>query len=196
MLQRDDFVYRSRAPKLLRTLMLVIDASGSMHHQERIALGKLLSENLVDMAYAGKDRVGMAVFSEGCLETIIAPGKHWQRLRQDLQIQNCVGRSPLAAMFRACHQYGLNMQRDSAPNVPDWIFVSDFRPTAQHMEQNSPIAEMLHACHEFQTLGHNVHIIDAENQRQRLGLGKKVAQILHATYHPLLGIAHPITENA
>lgn len=196
ILHRDDFVYRTIDPKLFRILMIVIDASGSMHHEERIALGKQLSENLVDMAYTSKDRVGLAFFHEGRLKTILAPGKHWQRLRQDLQLQNCAGRSPLAEMFRACFQYGQSLQSDPSLRIPDWIFVSDFRPTMQQMEHNSPIAEMLQACQEFQKLGHNAHVIDAENQRYRLGLGKKVAQILHATYHPLLRIANPMKEKA
>ena len=78
-------------------LCLVVDASGSMGAQRRLARVKGALAGLLRDAYARRDRVAVVAFRDAAAEVLIAPGAPLERAAAALASLPTGGRTPLAA---------------------------------------------------------------------------------------------------
>ena len=78
-------------------LCLVVDASGSMGAQRRLARVKGALAGLLRDAYARRDRVAVVAFRDAAAEVLVAPGPPLERAAAALATLPTGGRTPLAA---------------------------------------------------------------------------------------------------
>jgi magnesium chelatase subunit D len=178
--QRDlrEAVREQRAANLV---VLVVDASGSMGADGRIAAAKGAVVSLLVDAYERRDRVALVTFREDGAEVALRPTGSVEVARARLDELRTGGRTPLAAGIDKGLELALVAARGE--HKPLLVLVSDGRATSGP-DGADPLRAALEAAGKVRRMRVPAVVVDAEDGHLRLGLAGAVAREMGARLVP------------
>jgi magnesium chelatase subunit D len=167
----EDLRRAQRHGKQGNLVLFVVDASGSMAARSRMAQVKGSILALLTDAYQRRDKVGLITFRDKGSELILPPTTSVSNAARRLESLSTGGRTPLAAgLQRACQVVRSELTRDPLRR-PLVLLITDGRA------DNAAAAQAGLALRE-----HDLVVIDCESGPVRLGLARRLADLLHAEY--------------
>jgi magnesium chelatase subunit D len=152
-------------------VVLVVDASGSMGAQKRIAIAKGLALELLTDAYQHRDRVALVTFREESADVVLRPTGSVEIARARLTELTTGGTTPLAAGLDAALDLARRASRDQGFE-PLLIVLTDGRAT---VGGDDPIGASHAAARRIATDGFPAIVVDMESGPVRLGLAAQLA---------------------
>ncbi|HET6954328.1 MAG TPA: ATP-binding protein [Acidimicrobiales bacterium] len=186
----DDLREPVRARTMGRTVVVAVDASGSMgtHRRVEAATGAVLG--LLADAYLRRDRVAMVTFRADQAEVVLPPTASVELARTRLAELPTGGVTPLAEGINA----GLAIARRAAADgwPPLLVFVTDGRATGNE----SAMERARDAAAEVAAARLDVIVLDVEDGPNRLGLARELATTMGARHVPVEEISSSRVESA
>ncbi|MDP3045460.1 MAG: putative cobaltochelatase [Bacillota bacterium] len=181
-----DIREKVREKRIGNFLLFVVDASGSMGAQQRMAETKGAILSLLLDAYQKRDRIGMVAFKGNTAETLLPPTSSVEMAHKLLEELPTGGKTPLSAgLIKAYEVAKAHLYKD--PNVsPLLIIISDGKGNVS-MGADKPLAEVRRAAEiirdeeRIKTL-----VVDVEkNGFLTFGLARELAVAIGAEYHKI-----------
>jgi magnesium chelatase subunit D len=159
-----------------RTVVVAVDASGSMGTHQRVeaATGAVLG--LLADAYLRRDRVSMVTFRAGSAEVVLPPTASVELARTRLAELPTGGVTPLAEGIEAALSIARRAAADGWP--PLLVLITDGRATGHEQAADRARA----AAAEVAAAGLEVVVVDAEDGPTRLGLAEQLAATMGARH--------------
>jgi magnesium chelatase subunit D len=186
-IREPDWRYKVREKRIGRHILFVVDASGSMGADERMAETKAAILSLLLDAYQRRERVGLIVF-RGPEAKLVLPFTHSVEMAQRLLIHLPTGgKTPLP---HALHLARELLLREKARHPRDaflLVLITDGRANISLGQAGSPMAEVKDLAGQLRGLGINSLVLDTERFAPCLDLGclPELSQILGGQYHSL-----------
>jgi magnesium chelatase subunit D len=159
-------------------LCLVVDASGSMGAQRRLARVKGALLELLRDAYARRDRVAIVAFRDGDAHLLVAPGTPLERAAAAARELPAGGRTPLAAGLEAA----ASLLRREAVREPSRRAVAVVLTDGRVADRDGAARA---AATRLGRTGAAVHIVDTEDGPVRVGLAAALAEAADGHVHHL-----------
>ncbi|HEY2054600.1 MAG TPA: VWA domain-containing protein [Solirubrobacterales bacterium] len=166
-------------------LCLVVDASGSMGAQRRLARVKGALAELLRDAYARRDRVAVVAFRESEAEVLVAPGMPLERAAAALSSLPAGGRTPLAAGLRTAER----LVRREAMRDPDRRSIAVVLTDGRVRDPEGAIPRAAAGLGRAATA---VEVVDTEEGPVRVGLAASIARAADGRLHRLVVPASPM----
>jgi magnesium chelatase subunit D len=170
----DDLRAPVRTRTVGRTVVIAVDASGSMgtHRRVEAATGAVLG--LLADAYLRRDRVAMVTFRANAADVVLPPTASVELARARLAELPTGGVTPLAEGITA----GLSLARRAADDgwPPLLVLITDGRATGNQSARERALA----AARDVAAAGVQVIVVDAEDGPTRLGLAVELADVMGA----------------
>jgi magnesium chelatase subunit D len=175
-IQADDLHQQIRTGKTANLILFVVDASGSMAAQRRMAAVKGAVLALLTDAYQHRDQVAVIAFRGEAAYWLLPPTRSVELAEQQLQDLPTGGRTPLAhALHLALEAVGT---RQGLP--PLLVLLSDGKANVALQEGGDPWQESLALAHLCADSGLPALVLDTETGYLRLGKARQLAQALRA----------------
>jgi magnesium chelatase subunit D len=173
-----------------RTVVVAVDASGSMGTHQRVeaATGAVLG--LLADAYLRRDRVSMVTFRADSAEVVLPPTASVELARTRLAELPTGGVTPLAEGIEAALSIARRAAADGWP--PLLVLITDGRATGHEQAADRARA----AAAEVAAAGLEVVVVDAEDGPTRLGLAEQLASTMGARHLRLEEMVSPELEGA
>jgi magnesium chelatase subunit D len=188
----DDFRGAERAQRVGTTIIFVVDASGSMGVEHRMAATKAAVLGLLGDAYRRRGRVALVTFRGEGAEVVLRPTASVEIARARLTELSTGGASPLAAGIDAARAMVDGSQGNDALEHTV-VIVTDGRATGQ---QPDPIAAADVAMRRLAATGARVVVLDTETDHVRLAHAVQLAEAVGAEYMHLDAIHEGVLEDA
>jgi len=178
-----DLRVRQREPAVGRCILFVVDASGSMAAQGRMALAKGAVGQLLRDVYGRRERVGLIAFRAGGAELLLPPTGSAELAETRLSALPTGGRTPLAHGLRLAREvFDRPEQRGGATLL---VVISDGRANVP-IAAGDPLADAYEQARFLRADGVQALVLDSEAGALRLGLAARLAAELGAACHPLV----------
>jgi len=188
-----DLRYKVREKRIGRHILFVVDASGSMGADQRLAETKAAILSLLLDAYQKRERVGLIVF-RGAAARVALPFTHSVEMAQRyLAHLPTGGKTPLPhALYLArelLQQEKLRHPRDAFLLV----LITDGRANISLSPGRKPMAEVKELAAQLGALGINALVLDTERFAPCLDLGclPELSRILGGLYHSVQSLRAP-----
>jgi magnesium chelatase subunit D len=185
----DDLRAPVRARTVGRTVVIAVDASGSMgtHRRVEAATGAVLG--LLADAYLRRDRVAMVTFRADAADVVLPPTASVELARSRLAELPTGGVTPLADGIAA----GLSLASRAADDgwPPLFVLITDGRATGNQWARERALA----AARDVAAAGVQVIVVDAEDGPTRLGLAGELAEAMDARLLQLDELTPASVEN-
>ncbi len=187
-----DWRYKVRERRIGRHILFVVDASGSMGADVRLAETKAAILSLLIDAYQRRERVGLIIF-RGREARLTLPFTHSVEMAQrHLTLLPTGGKTPLPHALKLA----LEVLKQEKVRHPQDVFllvlVTDGRANIS-LGARRPMAEVKELSAQIKTLGVNSLILDTEAFAPCLDLGclPELSRIMGGSYHSLTSIRAP-----
>lgn len=160
-------------------VLFCVDASGSMAARKRMEQVKTAILSLLLDAYQRRDKVGLVTFRGGEAELALPPTGSIDIAARRLDDLPAGGRTPLAeGLLQVVETLRIERVRDPRRR-PLLVLVTDGRAThgADAVARSQQAAGLL--------TGVETVVVDCETGRMSLGLARRLAEVMEATYLPL-----------
>jgi magnesium chelatase subunit D len=198
-LKPTDLRFKIRSTPLGALTVFVVDASGSMAAQRRMALAKGAVMSLLLRAYQTRDEVALIAFRGTTAEVLLPPATSVQLASVRLRVLPTGGRTPLALALRRAgtlvQQRAAVAQRTATPTL---VIVSDGRANVA-LAGGDPNADALAEARLLRAAGVGAIVVDTEDGPIRLGRAWLLATELGGAYVRLADLSagvHPDTALA
>lgn len=182
LVEAQDLRVRPRQPIVGRSILFVVDASGSMAAAQRMAVAKGAIEQLLREAYQRRDRIGLIAFRGGTAEVILAPTNSAELAQSRLREIPTGGRTPLAHGLRLAHDLLRQPEERERPVL--LVLLSDGRANVA-LDGGEPMADAYAQARALRQAAVPALVLDSETGPVRLGLARKLATELGADYQEL-----------
>jgi magnesium chelatase subunit D len=185
--------YKVREKRIGRHILFVVDASGSMGADRRMAETKAAILSLLIDAYQKRERVGLIVF-RGQEAKVALPFTHSVEMAQRyLTHLPTGGKTPLPHALKVAHEL---LQQEKARHPQDaflLVLITDGRANISLRRENSPMAEVKELAAQFPALGVSSLILDTEPFAPCLDLGclPELSRIMNGRYHSIQSLRAP-----
>jgi len=182
LLRQEDIRVRRREPSAGHCVLFVVDASGSMAAEQRMAIAKGAILSMLTDAYQRRDYVRMIAFRGMQAELILPPTRSTSVVEQRLRALPTGGRTPLA--------HALRLVRDVfarpvyGEQVPVVILLSDGRANVA-IGSGLPLEDAYREARVVRGMGVSTLVLDSETGAVRLNLARQLANELGAEYRVL-----------
>ena len=187
-----DLRYKMRERRIGRHILFVVDASGSMGADVRMAETKAAIMSLLLDAYQRRERVGLIVF-RGMEARLTLPFTHSVEMAQrHLRNLPTGGKTPLPHALKLALEV---LQKEKARHPQDaflLVLITDGRANLS-MGGGRPLAEVKELAARLKTLGTNSLVLDTEAFAPCLDLGclPELSLIMGGSYHSLSTLRAP-----
>jgi magnesium chelatase subunit D len=187
-----DLRYKVRERRIGRHILFVVDASGSMGADRRMAKTKAAILSLLLDAYQKRERVGLIVF-RGVSARVALPFTHSVEMAQRyLAHLPTGGKTPLS---HALHLSQEILQQEKAKHPQDaflLVLITDGRANIS-LGGGSPMEEVKELGRQFQSLGVHSLILDTEPFAPCLDLGclPELSRLMNGQYHSIQSLRAP-----
>jgi magnesium chelatase subunit D len=192
-IQAPDLRYKVREKRIGRHILFVVDASGSMGADERMAETKAAILSLLLDAYQKRERVGLIVF-RGASARVALPFTHSVEMAQrHLTHLPTGGKTPLP---HALHLAKELLQKEKARHPRDaflLVLITDGRANLSLAKGRSPMEEVKELAGQLGALGINALVLDTERFAPCLDLGclPELSRLLGGRYHSVASLRAP-----
>ena len=179
----DDLRASHREHRAGALVVLVVDASGSMGLEHRMAATKAAVLGLLADAYRRRGRVALVTFRGADAEVVLRPTASVEIAKARLADIRTGGTSPLAAGIDAACKVVGGVTGDQALS-PTVVIVTDGRAThgAAMDGRADPVAAATAAMQRLATTGARIMLVDTEAGHTRLGYVAELAETVGAEY--------------
>ena len=185
--------YKVREKRIGRHILFVVDASGSMGADRRMAETKAAVLSLLIDAYQKRERVGLIVF-RGQEAKVALPFTHSVEMAQRyLTHLPTGGKTPLPHALKAAHDLLLQEKARHPQDAFLLVLITDGRANISLRRENSPMAEVKELAAQFPALGVSSLILDTEPFAPCLDLGclPELSRIMNGRYHSIQSLRAP-----
>ena len=190
---RADIREAVREQRAGNSIVLIVDASGSMGAEARMAAVKGALLGLLLDAYQRRDRVALVTFRDEDAQVVLRPTGSVEVARARLAELPTGGRTPLAAGIDAALRLATEAGRGS--RVPLLVLVSDGRATVGP-HGTDPVEAAVVAADAVRRRGISAVVVDAEAGPTRLGLSARIASAMGARHLTLDELSAGALEHA
>ena len=187
-LSHDDLRYKRRVGKIQALLLLVVDASGSMSAQRRMAAAKQLALSYLVQAYQRRDRVAMIVFHGARARVLLPPTNSIALAKKKLQVLPTGGKTPLAHGLYLAYTLAKRELRRQKSLIPIIVVISDGNPNVPCFSQD-PKADAFKTAAAIARRGLPALFVDTNTNFMEHGLGLALAKAMHCPYERFETIA-------
>ena len=187
-IKSEDMRQKVREKRIGNTFLFAVDASGSMGARERMRAVKGAIFYMLQEAYQKRDRVGMIDFRRQAAELLLPITRSVDMAQKCLAQMPTGGKTPLAdGLSKALLTLSLLNKRDKEME-PVLILLTDGRANAV-AEGDDPIASALKMAEKIREAKITALVIDTESGFIKLGLAKKIAAAMGASYYTLQNLS-------
>jgi magnesium chelatase subunit D len=192
-IREPDLRYKVREKRIGRHILFVVDASGSMGADERMAETKAAILSLLIDAYQKRERVGLIIF-RGAEARVALPFTHSVEMAQRcLTHLPTGGKTPLP---HALHLAREMLQKEKTRHPRDaflLVLITDGRANLSLRKAGKPMEEVKELAGHIGALKINALVIDTERFAPCLDLGclPELSRILGGRYHSMASLRAP-----
>lgn len=197
----EDLRYKRRQGKTQALLLLVVDASGSMSAQRRMAAAKQLALSFLLQAYQRRDRVGMIVFHGAQARVLLPPTNSVALARKKLQVLPSGGKTPLAHGLYLAYRLARRELLRQQSLIPIIVVISDGNPNVPCFSAD-PKADAFRVARAIARRGLPALFVDTNSNFMEHGLGMSLAKAMHCPYERFetmaagLGLGHLVKKKS
>ena len=178
----EDIRVRHRAPPAGHCVLFVVDASGSMAAERRMAVAKGAVLDLLTDVHQRRDHVGMIAFRGAHAELVLPPTRSTALAEQRLRALPTGGRTPLADGLRLAREVFARPAHSG--QRPVMVLLSDGRANVS-LAGDAPLDAAYREANALRETGVSALVLDSETGPVHLGLAARLAHELGADYQHL-----------
>lgn len=182
VIRKDDLRSKIREKRTGNIFLFVVDASGSMSARERMKTVKGVIFKILLDAYQKRDRVGMVAFRKNQAEVLLPVTRSVDFAQKKLASMPTGGKTPLAKGLLKAEDVLDMLYRQDANQDPVMILITDGRATSPLNKGTNPVTDALEEAKRIGRRNIPVAVIDTESGFIKLGLAKKLAKAMGASY--------------
>lgn len=182
VIRKDDLRSKVREKRTGNIFLFVVDASGSMGARERMKTVKGVIFRILLDAYQKRDRVGMVAFRKNQAEVLLPVTRSVDFAQKKLATMPTGGKTPLAKGLLKAEDVLDMLYRQDANQDPVMILITDGRATSSLNKGTNPVTDALEEAKRIGRRNIPVAVIDTESGFIKLGLAKKLAKAMGASY--------------
>ena len=182
VIRKDDLRSKVREKRTGNIFLFVVDASGSMGARERMKTVKGVIFKILLDAYQKRDRVGMVAFRKNQAEVLLPVTRSVDFAQKKLATMPTGGKTPLAKGLLKAEDVLDMLYRQDANQDPVMILITDGRATSPLNKGTNPVTDALEEAKRIGRRNIPVAVIDTESGFIKLGLAKKLAKAMGASY--------------
>lgn len=182
VIRKDDLRSKIREKRTGNIFLFVVDASGSMGARERMRTVKGVIFKILLDAYQKRDRVGMVAFRKNQAEVLLPVTRSVDFAQKKLASMPTGGKTPLAKGLLKAEDVLDMLYRQDANQDPVMILITDGRATSPFNKGTNPVTDALEEAKRIGRRNIPVAVIDTESGFIKLGLAKKLAKAMGASY--------------
>lgn len=182
VIRKDDLRSKVREKRTGNIFLFVVDASGSMGARERMKTVKGVIFKILLDAYQKRDRVGMVAFRKNQAEVLLPVTRSVDFAQKKLATMPTGGKTPLAKGLLKAEDVLDMLYRQDANQDPVMILITDGRATSSLNKGTNPVTDALEEAKRIGQRNIPVAVIDTESGFIKLGLAKKLAKAMGASY--------------
>ena len=182
VIRKDDLRSKVREKRTGNIFLFVVDASGSMGARERMKTVKGVIFKILLDAYQKRDRVGMVAFRKNQAEVLLPVTRSVDFAQKKLATMLTGGKTPLAKGLLKAEDVLDMLYRQDANQDPVMILITDGRATSSLNKGTNPVTDALEEAKRIGRRNIPVAVIDTESGFIKLGLAKKLAKAMGASY--------------
>lgn len=183
-IQKEDLRQKVREKRIGNTFLFAVDASGSMGARERMRAVKGAIFYMLQDAYQKRDRVGMLAFRRQKAEVLLPITRSVDLAQKCLAEMPTGGKTPLADGLATALLTLARLNKKDSELEPILVLVTDGRANAVEGNED-PVASAIKMAEKIRKAKITSVVIDTENDFIKLGVAKKVAQAMGASYYSL-----------
>lgn len=183
-IQKEDLRQKVREKRIGNTFLFAVDASGSMGARERMRAVKGAIFYMLQDAYQKRDRVGMVAFRRQKAEVLLPITRSVDLAQKCLAEMPTGGKTPLADGLATALLTLARLNKKDSELEPILVLVTDGRANAVEGNED-PVASAIKMAEKIRKAKITSVVIDTENDFIKLGVAKKVAQAMGASYYSL-----------
>lgn len=184
-IQKEDLRQKVREKRIGNTFLFAVDASGSMGARERMRAVKGAIFYMLQDAYQKRDRVGMLAFRRQKAEVLLPITRSVDLAQKCLAEMPTGGKTPLADGLATALLTLARLNKKDSELEPILVLVTDGRANAVEEDDGDPVTAAIKIAEKIRKAKITSVVIDTENDFIKLGVAKKVAQAMGASYYSL-----------
>jgi magnesium chelatase subunit D len=181
VIKKRDLREKVRESKIGNLIMFVVDASGSMAAEERMAATKGAVLSLLLDAYQRRDHVGMIVFRKNKAEFVLPPTNSVELAERCLAKLPTGGRTPMAHGLSLGLECIKDYKKRNKEVIPLLTLISDGRANVP-LNGGDPVEESKLVAREIRRAGVKTVAIDTERGFLSFGLVKQICDEMNGHY--------------
>lgn len=185
VIRPEDMRSKIREKRTGNIFIFAVDASGSMGARERMKTVKGVIFKILLEAYQKRDRVSMIAFRKDQAEVLLPVTRSVDFAQKKLASMPTGGKTPLAKGLRKTEDLLDMIYRQDPAQDPVLILITDGRATRALAPGADPVQEALVEAKRIGKRQLPIAVIDTENGFVKLGLAKKLARAMEASYFPV-----------
>ena len=178
----EDIRSKVREKRTGNIFLFVVDASGSMGARERMKTVKGVIFKILLEAYQKRDRVGMIAFRKNHAEVLLPVTRSVDFAQKKLATMPTGGKTPLAKGLSKTEDVLDTIYRQDEKQDPVVFLITDGHATKPIAKGGDAVADAMIEAKRIGRRGLPVAVIDTENGFVKLGLAKKLAREMGASY--------------
>ena len=183
VIKPQDYRRKAREKRVGAYQLFVVDASGSMAARHRMEATKAAILSLLRDSYIHRDSVGLIAFRKESAEVLLPFTRSVERAERLLATLPTGGKTPLAQGLRTAYTMCDRLLRKHSAERIQIICITDGRATSGDSED--PVAEAKQWARILGTLPVDCIVIDTETGFIKLGLAKKLCQLMNGSYYAM-----------
>lgn len=183
-IKQEDLRVKVREKRIGNTFLFIVDASGSMGAAQRMRAVKGAIFHMLQEAYQKRDRVGMIAFRKEHAEVLLPITRSVNLAQKSLKTMPTGGKTPLSDGLRMGLTVLSQMNKKELEQDPIVVLVTDGRANTS-IEEGDPVELALQYAQKLGYQNFASVVIDTETDFIKLGIAKKVAVKMGASYYKL-----------
>ncbi|MDU5395674.1 MAG: VWA domain-containing protein [Negativicoccus succinicivorans] len=181
-LEKDDLRQKVREKRTGTVFLFCVDASGSMGARHRMGAVKGAIYGLLQEAYQKRDRIGLITFRRNTAELLLPVTRSIDLAQKALKELPTGGKTPLAAALEMSLAVLAQLKFQDPEVRPVFLLVTDGRATSS-LSGGNPVDEAIELGEKLRRTGAAMVVIDTETDFISMGIAKKLASSMGATYY-------------
>ena len=182
VIKEEDIRTKVREKRTGNIFLFAVDASGSMGARERMKTVKGVILKILLEAYQKRDRVGMIAFRKNQAEVLLPVTKSVDFAQKKLAAMPTGGKTPLAKGLSKAEDVLDMLYRQDPLQDPVLILITDGHATLPLENGTNAVDDAMTEAEHIGKRNIPIAVIDTENGFIKLGLAKKLAHKMDASY--------------
>ena len=182
VIKEEDLRTKVREKRTGNIFLFAVDASGSMGARERMKTVKGVILKILLEAYQKRDRVGMIAFRKNQAEVLLPVTKSVDFAQKKLAAMPTGGKTPLAKGLSKAEDVLDMLYRQDPLQDPVLILITDGHATLPLENGTNAVDDAMMEAERIGKRNIPIAVIDTENGFIKLGLAKKLANKMQASY--------------